>query len=309
MKAAVFHQTRQMSEQQLLPPGTSCPFCSSTNRKKVAVLQEAPDVHLLLCTNCHAASASRMPTSQALDDYYQSYYSDDVAEKVTFDTPDKIASHIFSFARKMIGPRISAGQGVNILDFGGGDACISRAVAEKMLAAGATDSDIALVEYNAKPKQSANSKITIHPANTIGELKEGPFPLVIASAVIEHIPEPAETIKALLANMEIGGIMYVRTPCMLPFLKIAEQFGKRFDFTYPAHLHDLGSRFWSNITKTMELSGEYEIVCSQPSIVETSFKQHFLRTLLAYTLKAPGFVFKEGYDLVGGWEVVIKRKS
>lgn len=309
MKAAVFHQTRHMHEQQLLPPVQSCPFCSSTDRKKVAALQQSPDVDLLLCANCHAASASRIPTSQALDDYYQSYYSDDVDEKVTVDTPDRIASHIFSYAQKMLGKRISARQGVGILDFGGGDACISLSIAEKVIAAGATGSDITLVEYNAQPKAPNNAKIRILPANALTEVKGAPYPLVIASAVIEHIPEPAETIKALLGHMEIGGIMYVRTPCMLPFLIIAQRIGKQFDFSYPGHLHDLGSRFWNNFTRTMPLSGEYEIVSSRPSIVETSFKQHFLRTLLAYALKAPGFVFREGYDLVGGWEVVIKRNK
>lgn len=309
MKAAVFHQTRQMTEQQLLPPVESCPFCSSTDRKKVAVLQQAPDVDLLLCSNCHAASASRMPTGQALDDYYQSYYNDDCDEKVTVDTPDRIASHIFSYSQKITGKRISARQGFNILDFGGGDACISLSIAEKVIAAGATGSDITLVEYNAQPKTSTSEQISIVPANSLDGVKGAPYPLVIASAVIEHIPEPAETIKALLGHMEIDGIMYVRTPCMLPFLKLAHRFGKQFDFSYPGHLHDLGSRFWNNFTKTMPLSGEYEIVSSRPSIVETSFKQHFLRTLLAYALKAPGFVFREGYDLVGGWEVVIRRKK
>lgn len=250
-----------------------------------------------------------MPTRQALDDYYQSYYSDDAYEKVTVDAPDRIASHIFSYAQKLIGKRISACQGVDILDFGGGNACISLSIAEKMITSGATTSDITLVEYNAQSKNSTSPKISIHPANMLGEVKGGPFPLVIASAIIEHISEPAETIKALLDKMEIGGIMYVRTPCILPFLKLAQIFGKRFDFSYPGHLHDLGPQFWNNFIRTMSLSGDYEIVYSQPSIVETSFKKHFLRTLLAYTLKAPGFVFKESYDLVGGWEVIIRRKG
>jgi hypothetical protein len=107
--------------------------------------------------------------------------------------------------------------------------------------------------------------------------------------------------------METGGVMYARTPFILPFIRLANLTGIGVDFSYPCHLHDLGARFWNNFTGNIPVPGTYEIIHSRPSIVETTFKHHFFRTLLAYTLKAPGFVFQKHYPLVGGWEVMIKK--
>jgi 2-polyprenyl-3-methyl-5-hydroxy-6-metoxy-1,4-benzoquinol methylase len=306
VKAVVFHQTWQLQEQQLLPPDKACPFCAGTDRKIVASLQQNPDVDLLLCAKCHAASASRMPTQQVLAEYYQGYY-DDRDDKVTVDTPKRIAAHIFDLACKALGDRLSVRNGVRILDYGGGDSSISISIGEKMLSSGATNVTISLIDYLAKPKATADERIVVTPFDTMDAVAADTFPLVIASAVIEHLPAPYAAINTLLGCLETGGVMYVRTPFMLPFIRLANLVGRKLDFSYPGHLHDLGAHFWNNFTANITVPGTYEIIHSRPSIVETTFKHHFLRTLLAYSLKAPGLVFGELYPLVGGWEVMVRR--
>jgi SAM-dependent methyltransferase len=298
LKATLFHRSACMLDQDLMEPGNSCPFCASTERIPVAILQEMPEVSLLYCRTCHGASASRMPKPKALEEYYSHYY-DDKEEKITLDTPDRMACHIQRHAGPSMGNLI--GQEVSILDYGGGDGSISIRLAQKLLKQGAGKVSIALVDYD--------RRILISRPESLDEIPEQSMDLVIASAVIEHVPEPRQILGRLFSSLKQGGVFYARTPYVTPLSKLTKVFGVRFDFTYPAHVHDLGARFWNNIPNMLPLTGKYRIIRSTPSIVETSFGQHFLRTLVAHMLKMPGYVFKESYGLVGGWEVFIQRIS
>lgn len=306
MKATLFHHSAHLSEQDLLAPDTSCPFCASTERTPIAILQEEPEVALLYCRACHAASASRMPRPETLEKYYSHYY-DDKEEKVTLDTPVRMASHIVRYARPSMADL--AGRDVFVLDYGGGDGSISTKVAHELLGQGAGKVNIALVDYDRSTMEASGQRIQITRPDDLAQIADQSMDLVIASAIIEHIPEPREVLTRLLASLKPGGIFYARTPYVTPLSKLAKVVNSRFDFTYPAHVHDLGAKFWNNVVNILPLDGEYQVLRSTPSIVETSFRQHFLRSLAAHVLKMPGYVFKETYGLVGGWEVFIRRHS
>ena len=135
----------------------------------------------------------------------------------------------------------------------------------------------------------------------------GSFDLIIASASLEHVPDLRTTLLALLAAMKHGGRFYARTPYMVPLIRLAEHFGVRIGFGYPAHLFDLGVGFWNRLPQTLGLEGSIRIFASRPSIVESTFSSAPLRSLLAYMLKWPGYIFGERYRLVGGWEIVMER--
>lgn len=86
-------------------------------------------------------------------------------------------------------------------------------------------------------------------------------------------------------------------------MKLLARFGVRLDFTYPAHLYDFGEGFWK---KFFAKSGiNFKLIISRPSMVETTFTQNFPRTLIAYILKAPWYILRKNYGLVGGWEVFV----
>ncbi len=70
INTAMFQRSLHLDESNLEPPDSSCPFCSSTNRQQVYILQKSPEVLLLRCVVCHALSASRMPKDDALAEYY-----------------------------------------------------------------------------------------------------------------------------------------------------------------------------------------------------------------------------------------------
>lgn len=309
LKATLFHQSAHLLEHDLLAPSTFCTFCESTQRTPVANLQESPDVVLLHCQKCHASSASRMPKPETLNKYYSRYYDsfDDKEEKITLDAPDRMACYIVRYAKPALGDL--NGRDISILDYGGGDGSISANIARELIKLGAKKVNIALIDYNKSTIETSDNRIRFSRPDDLTEISNKTMHLVVASAVLEHIPEPREILAKLLASLTQDGIFYARTPYVTPLSKIAKSVNIKFDFTYPAHVHDLGARFWNNVIHILPLEGEFSVFRSTPSIVETTFKQHFLRTLIAHTLKLPGYAFKETYGLVGGWEVFIRRSS
>jgi 2-polyprenyl-3-methyl-5-hydroxy-6-metoxy-1,4-benzoquinol methylase len=247
-----------------------------------------------------------MPTPKALEKYYSHYY-DDKEEKITSDTPIQMASHIFRYAIPTMGDLV--GRDVFLLDYGGGDGSISTRVAHELLGQGAGKVNIALVDYDRSTMEASGQHIQITRPADLVQISDNSMDLVIASAIIEHIPEPRDVLVKLFTSLKPGGMFYARTPYVTPLSRLARVVNSKFDFTYPAHVHDLGAKFWNNIVQILPLEGKFHLLRSTPSIVETSFRQHFVRTLAAHILKIPGYVFKERYGLVGGWEVFIRRNS
>lgn len=65
------------------------------------------------------------------------------------------------------------------------------------------------------------------------------FDLVVAGAVVEHLPDPKDALTTLFSLVADGGYFYARTPYMYPFLKHL----KGMPLGYPGHLHDMGPQF------------------------------------------------------------------
>ena len=105
---------KPMDESQLRPKDTACRFCGSNKRIPVVTLQENPQVWLLECKTCHAASASRIPKDRVLEDYYQNFYENNCDVRVTFNGTERFASHLYSEIEKQLKKSY-----LKILDFGG----------------------------------------------------------------------------------------------------------------------------------------------------------------------------------------------
>lgn len=303
MNITTFHKGMYLNENELMENSGICPFCKSDKIEWAFTLQRSPDIHLMKCRRCYAVSASRMPIGNVLSDYYNIYYNDN-DKGVTIGSPQKFAYHIKNRINFL-----SSRKTLNVLDFGSGSGAISLLLSEYFIKMGVEKIELTLVDYNTEYVNSEIPELYIDSYENIEQIPAKKFDIIIASAVVEHIPNPVPVITALLNSLNEGGVFYARTPYALPLIKLLDTFKLKIDFTYPGHLHDLGCDFWNNILKWINVKGHYDILYSNPSIVETSFKENFIRTCIATLMKLPWYLLKNNYNLVGGWEIFIKRKA
>ncbi|MGE5486523.1 MAG: class I SAM-dependent methyltransferase [bacterium] len=266
-------------------------------------IQRAPDIFLLKCPSCAGASASRMPARETLDRYYGEYYRDrDGRAKVACDAPKRFAQHLAS----MISVR-NRRTDLQILDFGGGDGTISVELAKILLGRGTRKIHIDLVDYAEATNADLPEAVTLHRQQALPGNPAPEYDFVLASAILEHLPDPRTDLIRLFSAIRPGGRLYVRTPWVAPILRWCERLGLPFDFTYPAHLHDFGRDFWERIQISLSFDkGRYRLVLSRPSFPETTFSQAPARTLVAHLIKAPGH-FRIPWSYVGGWEALFER--
>ena len=263
-------------------------------------MQSAPEVALLRCRRCNAYSASRMPTESALSDYYSGYFTDfNSLPKVTHDSPERFARHIASFLGRPPSHLV-------IADFGGGDGTLAYSLARILCRRGTSCADITVIDF-AEPRVSDDKGIAIKSVRPNSGVPQSD--IILASAVLEHIPDLISCLKRLFGALKVGGTLYIRTPAVAGFMQIARIFGVKLDFTFPAHVHDLGQEFWENVLKIVPEGDAFEILHSAPSLVETDFRTHPWHTLAAYLAKAPWRILGRRYTLVGGWEIVFRRKK
>ena len=303
-----YHASKHLAEEELLLEGTCCPWCGSIVRKLIGAVQIQPKVDLLKCCACDAASASRMPTSTALDTFYNSYYNSPQSVtqdgKITIGDAHKMGRHL----SKWITDSQARGY-CKILDFGGGDGTLAILAAELALKLNPSIQmiEVTVVDYVDSVAQSTNPSITSKAVKVLSDLQDCAFDFVIASAVLEHIVEPAPILAQLLAKVSKGGHFYARTPYAAPFLKLFELAGKQWDLTFPAHVHDLGQSFWEGQFAAGKQKAEFRIVWSRPSIVQASFKTQFLEALVSSAFKLPWYILGRYWTLVGGWEIATKK--
>jgi 2-polyprenyl-3-methyl-5-hydroxy-6-metoxy-1,4-benzoquinol methylase len=241
-----------------------------------------------------------MPREEVLRDYYKRYYTA-TDSTATFDGSDRFSRHLF----RTLG--VAPKSNIRILDFGGGmDAVISRSLARRFLERGTRNVEIALVDYNASCAREWGDR-AIECYQSLPEATGGGFDVVVASAIVEHIPYPRDAILELLNALSMGGRAYFRTPAMSSLIKAAALFGVTIDFTFPGHVHDMGQPFWENLLAALGVSSTFRLIRSRPAIVETELLAYPSRTLIAHALKWPWYVLRRGYSMVGGWEAVFAR--
>jgi trans-aconitate methyltransferase len=136
----------------------------------------------------------------------------------------------------------------------------------------------------------------------------GPFDLIMASAVLEHVPNLKDTLWRLWGLMAPGGWFYARTPYAMPVAILARMLGIRFDMNYPAHLFDLGPEFWQSVVSRAPIP-DLTLHKSRPSLVETDWYRAPLSYVVAFAVKVPHWVLGTHYRFVGGWEVIVHRGS
>lgn len=281
----------------------ACPVCRAhaAARRPILRLQNDPVVELVECSSCSVRSADRVPTAEFLAALYDpAHYRSKLVSGAGLS--GRCAR---SIAREA---RFDPDRPLSIVDYGGSDGSLSRALRREILAQGHRG-DVRSTVVDLYPRDDSPHQRFIDPERFV---KSGErYDLLLASAVLEHLTDPGTTIRALLDHAAPDSLFYARTPWDSPLQRLVP--GYRVN--WPNHLHDMGPAFWAGFMKTFGVAGE--IVASRPSIVETTFRDAPGRTLFAHLAKAPArledlVLRKRGRDrarfwqLVGGWEVLIR---
>jgi hypothetical protein len=204
----IYQKGVHLNESNLLLPETACPVCMYDGlRRPILTLQDTPRVDLLAC-RCGCCSASRMPKPEILQDYYACYYSA-TKDTATFDGSDRFGVHL-------VGMLASSQKAMmRILDFGGGvDAMLSRSIAREFISKGTDRVAIALVDCNASCPRDWDA-ITVDCYRDLHDVGQE-FDIIVASAIIEHIPYPRGVLQALLASLRVDTLFvpFAKTPAL-----------------------------------------------------------------------------------------------
>lgn len=284
-----------------------CPACDSTaSRSVVAIANESPRVDWLQCSMCHGASLSRMPSDEYLDAYYEGYYS---SQRRSSDVDDAMWPKIAHRIVKELRPGDPGTDAFRILDFGGGRGGVSLTIAKQLARSRPVTVTIVDRSFEQSHESRIEHGIAVECVRTLSQA-DGTFDLVIASAVLEHVPRLAHVLRELLDKVRAGGGgFYARTPYGLPLRKLSS----RYNMHFPQHVHDLGPSFWNRLLERHGIAARS--VVSRPSIVESLIWDRPVETVAASILKLPAHIERwlrrspkdYVWSWVGGWELFLTK--
>ncbi len=288
---------------------TVCGCCGSKSFKKLVPLYKEPPINYIKCSKCGGVTYDRIYSQAGLDEMYSREdlyedYEEYGNSKITFYGSERIVKHIM----KHIHLPNKTLKVISILDFGGGDGEISYTLAQSLLKEHkCCDVEIVVVDYNESLHTSTNEHIHISRLFPLEAVTEKQFNIVIASAVLEHLPNPGEYMRMLFDRTKKGGYVYFRTPYVFPIYKTLRRIGVNYYTGFPGHIWDLGQYWWDHAADSIGYpKGKIKLVRSCPAIVEKSLKVEFLNSLAAYIMKAVWYIFPK-WQYVGGWETIYRK--
>lgn len=291
--------------ENVLIDNLKCGFCGCRNFYVLKKYSVKPDINFIKCKKCGAVTYDKLYSQEALDKIYSKYhyFAENNAHLVTFYGTDRFARHLSKFVD------FPGRDKIKILDFGGGNGALSYFTAKQIKKKNPGISvEITVVDYCRKlycPSDLAD--ITMKRVFPISAVQEK-YDLIIASAVIEHLPELGLDIKKLFLCLCGGGYIYFRTPYIYPLWRDLQKVGIDYNTLYPEHIWDLGGKWYEHLPKYINNSKtKIDLIVSRPSIVEKNFRSNFFIALVSYLLKAPWYVF-HWWPYVGGWEAVFKKR-
>jgi 2-polyprenyl-3-methyl-5-hydroxy-6-metoxy-1,4-benzoquinol methylase len=95
---------------------------------------------------------------------------------------------------------------------------------------------ISVIDYE-KHREASTPNIAVNGHRDLDEVG-GQYDVLLASAILEHIPDAHSTIRKLVGMAGHGAFMYARTPYVVPLTRLVPA----LDTTYPARIHDMGWR-------------------------------------------------------------------
>ncbi len=285
---------------------SDCPYCTSNKCSRVSIEESHERAYWYKCSECDLGFVNEVPSSTFLSNYYKNYYSNSDSPAITSDQSFAFVNHLENFIDKyLIGVH---SVGISILDWGGGDGTLSILMAINMLNKyNQISISLCICDLNANNlignkfqiKEKFGDRLRIQTCATLPDV-DGVFDFVMCSAILEHVPEIRQNIESLDRLIAINGLIYFRTPYMLPFKTILRS---AFDMTYPAHIYDIGPNFYHHISR----KNNWTVIKIGASPVDTSFRIEPFRTFVAYFFKLLWRITKGRWKFIGGCELVAQK--
>jgi SAM-dependent methyltransferase len=175
-----------------------CPICDSAKFAKLRFCKNPADPFWRKCKDCKSVYARDTPDSRTIAEHYEGYY-----DGINLEIPEFVRSNLDKRIDSLNGYRTESN---NILDIGFGAGIFLEAAQDQGW-------DCSGTEYSPDSIKIAVSKgWTVHK----GDLNEGdlsgPFDVVAAIEVLEHVSNPGSIVNLAAQRLRKGGAFYGTTP-------------------------------------------------------------------------------------------------
>jgi SAM-dependent methyltransferase len=177
-----------------MPDETHCGICGKARLRAIPGLVYG-EFRLFRCDACGVARVSPIPSPLELDRYYAQVYS------APRHSPRALRRNTAFAARLLSRAGISGG---TVLDFGAG----YGAFAGEMQRRGFRMQGLELADE----ERALANRAGIPTVRDVSELTQGSFDAVIARHVVEHVPEPLVTLRAIRDLLKPGGVLLMAVP-------------------------------------------------------------------------------------------------
>ena len=175
-----------------------CPVCDSARFTKLRFCKNPADPFWRKCKDCKSIYARDIPDSRTIEEHYEGYY-----DGINLEIPQFVKSNLDKRIISLNGYRTESN---NILDIGFGAGIFLEAAQDQGWICSGT-------EYSPDSIRIATSNgWTVHKGDLGESDLPGPFDVVAAIEVLEHVSSPASIINLASQRLRECGAFYGTTP-------------------------------------------------------------------------------------------------
>ena len=181
-----------------LKDSRTCPVCFSTKFSKLKFCSNSENPFWRKCKNCKSIYANEIPAAAVIDEHYSGYY-----DGINLSIPDFVRATLDKRLNDLGKYRTELN---NVLDIGFGAGVFLQAAQSQGWSCFGT-------EYSPDSIRIGNANgWTVHKGDLNDGDLVGPFDIVAAIEVLEHVSNPEVIIKVSEERLREGGALYGTTP-------------------------------------------------------------------------------------------------